>query len=509
MLFNSLPFIFVYLPIVLLVYFTLGPCTRFLSSLWSSVKAAPESIWLCIASLFFYAYWDATYLWLLLLSITLNYTAGYWIARKKSEEANGAAKAIVITAISTNLIVLAYYKYFAFFLTSANDVWGTSFVVHNMILPLGISFFTFTQIAFLVDAYQGKAKEYNFVHYLLFVTYFPHLIAGPILHHAQMMPQFKRTETYRINWDNMAIGLCFFIIGLVKKVLIADTCAGFSTPVFDAAKVGTPIPFIDAWLGAYAYTLQLYFDFSGYCDMAIGVSYMLNIKLPYNFNSPYKAVNIIDFWRRWHITLSSFLRDYLYIPLGGNRYGKWRRYANLFITMLLGGLWHGAGWTFILWGAVHGTYLMINHGFHAFRKNIGWKDGSMGIVGRVFATGLTFLAVMLAWVLFRSENMLAVQTMFGSMTGSNGFGLTPRFVYYCKLHFHPLLIPGFILIWALPNTQQWIGVRDTSESEPGTITGVPAWWKWVLLGIALGACIIRLVIMHLSGKPSEFLYYQF
>ena len=519
MLFNSIPFIFIFLPVVAIGFYVLGAVRHPLAAavyyvataVYNCIKSillVLESFWLCIASLCFYAYWDATYLWLLLTSIVLNYTAGYWIARsaKKSER---LAYMFLCAAVSTNILVLAYYKYFTFIETSLNGLFGWELAIQKIILPLGISFFTFTQIAYLVDAYRGKVKEYNFVHYLLFVTYFPHLIAGPILHHAQMIPQFRREEASKVKWENFVIGISFFVIGLFKKVFIADTCAGFATPVFDAAKVGTAIPFVDAWLGAYAYTLQLYFDFSGYCDMAIGISYFFNIRLPYNFNSPYKAVNIIDFWRRWHITLSTFLRDYLYIPLGGNRSGKWRRYLNLFITMLLGGLWHGAGWTFILWGALHGVYLIINHAFHAFRKKMNWQQGMWGRWGAALSVAVTFLSVMLAWVLFRSENMLAVHTMFSSMTGGNGFALTPKLVYYCKLHLHPLLIPGMILIWALPNTQQWIGIKDTSETETGTIQSVPPWWMCIILGLVLAACIIKLLLMQLSGAASEFLYYQF
>ncbi|HSI84497.1 MAG: MBOAT family protein [Candidatus Methylacidiphilales bacterium] len=508
MLFNSLYFLFQYLPLVAFVFLALSRYRRQISILLRTLERNIGCACLALASLYFYAYWDVTYIFLLLGSIILNYKTGCWISMIRDSN-KARAKTLLIRAVACNLLTLAYFKYFVFFTTSFNSLFGTSFPLFTIILPLGISFFTFTQIAFLVDVYQGKATEFNFIHYLLFVTYFPHLIAGPILHHAQMMPQFKRLEKFEINWDNLVIGISFFTIGLAKKVFIADTCAGFSTPIFDAAKAGKLIPFVDSWLGAYAYSLQLYFDFSGYCDMAIGISYIFNIRLPYNFNSPYKAVNIIDFWRRWHITLSVFLRDYLYIPLGGNRQGKWRRYANLFITMLLGGLWHGAGWTFILWGALHGLYLVINHGFHAFREKMGWKHGMWSLPGRMLGTGVTFVAVMIAWVLFRSENMLSVQTMLSCMTGGNGFSLTPVYIYHCPLLMHPLLIPGFILIWAMPNTQQLLGIHDTSDTETGTITGIPPWWMWVFIGTLLGAGIIQLLLAQMHGKTSEFLYYQF
>lgn len=285
---------------------------------------------------------------LLLASIAFNYGAGYWIGIKRTLQIDKQAKLALIVAITVNLLLLGYFKYVNFFIVSANQFFGSHFPLRDIILPLGISFFTFTQIAFLVDVYCGIACEYNIIHYLLFVTYFPHLIAGPVLHHRQMMPQFADPDTYRINPEHIAIGLTAFILGLAKKVLIADDLSEYATPVFNAARDGSMPMLFEAWIGALAYTLQIYFDFSGYSDMAIGLSLMFNVRLPLNFDSPYKATNIIEFWRRWHMSLSSFLRDYLYIPLGGNRKGNIRRYANLMATMLLGGLWHGAGWTFIV-----------------------------------------------------------------------------------------------------------------------------------------------------------------
>ena len=269
----------------------------------------------------------------------------------------------LLVAIAANLALLAYYKYAIFFVANAQRLIGHVGPLPEIVLPLGISFFTFTQIAFLVDAHRGLAREYSFTHYTLFVTYFPHLIAGPILHHREMMPQFDRRSTYTLDWDNVAVGLTMFIIGLFKKTVIADDMAAFASPAFDAAAGGTQLTLLEAWGAALAYTFQIYFDFSGYTDMALGASRMFGIVLPLNFRSPYKAANIIDFWRRWHITLSRFLRDYVYIPLGGNRKTVPRRYENLLLTMLVGGLWHGAGWTFVFWGALHGIYLVVNHGW--------------------------------------------------------------------------------------------------------------------------------------------------
>ncbi|CAG1023046.1 Peptidoglycan O-acetyltransferase [Patescibacteria group bacterium] len=322
MIFNSYVFIFAFLPVTLLVFYGLGRYSHHLATFW-----------LAVASLFFYGWWDVRYVGLLLGSIAFNYGAGYAIGHNLSHHSK-RAKLLLISAITANLLLLGYYKYANFFLDNLNYLASTNITLEKIILPLGISFFSFTQIAFLVDTYQGKVKEYNFVHYTLFVTYFPHLIAGPVLHHKEMMPQFGKRESSRINWEHIAVGLTIFILGLGKKVLLADSFGEYANAIFDAVKIGGHPMLFESWFGALAYTLQLYFDFSAYSDMAIGLSLMFNVRLPLNFNSPYKSLNIIDFWRHWHMTLSRFLRDYLYIPLGGSRCSKFRRYLNLMITML-------------------------------------------------------------------------------------------------------------------------------------------------------------------------------
>jgi alginate O-acetyltransferase complex protein AlgI len=264
-------------------------------------------------------------------------------------------------AVTGNLLLLGYYKYANFFLTEVAFIVGTSLPILEIVFPLGISFFTFTQISFLVDVYRGKVHEYSFWNYLLFVTWFPYLIAGPIIHHSQVMAQFRDQETYRIHSRNLSFGFAMFTVGLSKKLLLADPIGTYADPVFKAAASGQMLDLLVAWTGALAYSIQIYFDFSGYSDMALGVSMLFGIKLPINFNSPYKAANIIEFWRQWHMSLSQFLKDYLYIPLGGNRLGEGRRFVNLMITMLIGGLWHGANWTFLVWGGLHGLYLCANH----------------------------------------------------------------------------------------------------------------------------------------------------
>lgn len=456
MLFNSYTFIFAFLPITLLVFF--------LVSRYGHIYGAG---WLAAASLFFYAWWNPAYLSLLLGSIVFNYTLGVWIAQAVINNKPRLQGRLLFFAITANLLLLGYYKYSNFFLSNIDELVGENWSFVEIILPLGISFFTFTQIAFLVDAYQGKVKEYNFVHYCLFVTYFPHLIAGPVLHHKEMMPQFRMESTYKLNFENISVGLTIFIIGLFKKVVLADGIAVYVAPAFDIS-AGTNLTLIEAWSGALAYTFQIYFDFSGYSDMAIGLSRMFGITLPLNFNSPYQATNIIDFWRRWHMTLSRFLRDYLYIPLGGSRRGTSRHYTNLMVTMLLGGLWHGAGWTFVIWGGLHGVYLAINHGWHALRRAMGQDTTRSRWWGRMLARFITFMAVVVGWVFFRSENVSQSIGMLKGMMGMNGLMLPETWL-------QPL---G----WLGP----WLSNWGVTFSNAGIFSGGREWvWIVILGGLAM------------------------
>jgi D-alanyl-lipoteichoic acid acyltransferase DltB (MBOAT superfamily) len=391
-------------------------------------------------------------------------------------------------------------------------------------LPLGISFFTFTQIAFLVDSYQGKVGDYDFLHYLLFVTYFPHLIAGPIIHHKQVMPQFANRKVYAVDWSNCAAGLTVLIIGLIKKVLVADNYGLIATPIFELADHGGQLRFATAWAGSIAYSLQLYFDFSGYSDMAIGLSLMFNIRLPLNFNSPYKAESIIDFWKRWHMTLSAFLRDYLYIPLGGNRRGEARRYLNLLVTMLLGGLWHGAGWTFVLWGALHGIYLVVNHGFRAVAHTVAWKGGRFGAAGRFAATGLTFACVVVGWTIFRADRIATALSMVKSMVVGCASAQCASIKVFefatamdARIAVSLWLAGGLAAVWLLPNTQEFLfrsgvsvpqalfGLGSAVRSPIGRLKWNPVWWCWVPLGIAAAIVVISIAF----NPTSQFLYYQF
>jgi alginate O-acetyltransferase complex protein AlgI len=426
-----------------------------------------------------------------------------------------------------SLGLLGYYKYANFFVDSLNALAGTGFQLGKIVLPIGISFFTFTQIAYLVDAYQGKARESSPVHYLLFVSYFPHLIAGPILHHSEMMPQFADPRTYRFDVTNFSIGAVFFFIGLFKKVVLADGVQPFVGPVFDVDP-SYRLTFLEAWLGTLAYTLQLYFDFSGYSDMAIGLSKMLNIDLPLNFNSPYKAHNIVEFWRRWHMTLSRFLRDYLYIPLGGNRHGSPRRYVNLMVTMLLGGLWHGAGWNFVIWGGLHGLYLACNHAWQSFRVGVLGHDlGRQTAPGRAMGIALTFLAVVVAWAFFRAPTLSAALNVLGGMAGLHGvvlpeqwqavlapdataaaagmaFGNLEAFGGTRQMAWIGVLLA---IAWGLPNSQEFVGWLRTSvvsRADPRA-----AWSRsWSMLG-ALSVLISLLAVINGSRDVSEFIYFNF
>jgi D-alanyl-lipoteichoic acid acyltransferase DltB (MBOAT superfamily) len=414
MLFNSYEFILFFLPVTLAGFFLVS---RYLGR-------EGAILWLVAASLFYYGWWNPVYLVLIVLSMVFNFAIGRAIGGMRDGTGqDGARKALFVGGIAANLGLLGYYKYANFFVDNLGQLTGQGWSLETIILPLAISFFTFQQIAYLVDAWQGAAREYNFSHYALFVTFFPQLIAGPIVHHSEMMPQFAQDQVLRPQFRNFAIGMTIFAIGLFKKAVLADSVAAYATPVFEAANNGVVLTALEAWGGALAYTMQLYFDFSGYSDMAIGAARMFGIRLPLNFFSPYKATSIVEFWRRWHMTLSRFLRDYLYFPLGGNRKGNARRYFNLATTMVLGGLWHGAGWTFVAWGALHGIYLIINHAWHWVRRVLGLDRYLDGVVWRAIAWALTFLAVVVGWVFFRAESFDAAISMLAAMIGANGIAL--------------------------------------------------------------------------------------
>ncbi|MCP4267430.1 MAG: MBOAT family protein [Candidatus Brocadiaceae bacterium] len=516
MLFNSYLFILIFLPITLSGFFIIGGRGH------HRVAIA----WLVGASLFFYGWWNPIYVSLILFSILFNYAMGVSLAQSHTAS-NKNSKAVLIFGVIVNLGFLSYFKYTNFFVDSLNTVFSSNWHLENIVLPLAISFFTFQQIAYLVDAYRGETKEYNFLHYCLFVTFFPQLIAGPIVHHKEMLPQFARDFIYRLNYKDLAIGLTIFFIGLFKKVVIADNFATHATPVFNAAESGMSLSFFQAWEGSISYTMQIYFDFSGYSDMAIGLGRMFGIKLPVNFNSPYQATNIIDFWRRWHMTLSRFLRDYLYFPLGGNRKGRARRYANLMITMLLGGLWHGAGWTFVAWGVLHGVYLIINHAWQYIWK---WRIDRWWSLS--FARLITLFAVMIGWVFFRAESFEGAMNMLKGMMnlpstlhGNLGY-LENVLVFFgfgfdggclSAVHYKGLawVFIWLFVLWVCPNTQQWMLLISPAIDAQGFSLKRPIARYWQLLQwrptIAWGIITSFIAVAAMMGltRISEFLYFQF
>lgn len=428
MLFNSYLFLFLFLPITVLVFWRL------------SHRQRAALFWLVAASLLFYAWWRPPYLLLLLAAILGNYGCIKLIKRYPRQRFK-----LLLLGISAHLLLLGYYKYSHFFVDTLNQL--STLAIHwpAPLLPLAISFFTFQNIAYLVDCYRGHKAPESLLHYSFFISFFPQLIAGPIVYYREIEPQI--TTTFSVQAANSAIGLSLLTIGLFKKVVIADNLAAYVEPVFAAANQGEVIGFFLAWQAALAYTLQLYFDFCGYSDMATGLARLFGITLPLNFYSPYQATNIIQFWRRWHMTLSRFLRDYVYIPLGGYR----RRYLNLMMTMLLGGLWHGAGWHFILWGGLHGLYLIINHLWQAVSiKRIPMKG---------FSTALTFLAVVFAWVMFKAEHLSAAGLIYQGMLGLHGFGKS--------IQYWPWLFIGALLfmVWFAPNSYQLM-----AEYQPALLT---------------------------------------
>lgn len=386
---------------------------------------------------------------------------------------------LLVAGIAVNVLLLGYFKYYNFILWNINEAFGTSYEYQDLELPIGISFYTFQQIAFLVDAYREKVRERNFLNYSMFVTFFPQLIAGPIVHHAEMMPQFADKANRILKSENISKGLYIFFIGLFKKVILADTFAVWATKGFDGAEV---LNAAEAWATSLSYTFQLYFDFSGYTDMAIGLALLFNIHLPYNFNSPYKAVNIQDFWRRWHMTLSRFLRDYLYIPMGGNRKGEAILLRNLMLTFIIGGIWHGAGWTFVFWGFLHGLATVIHRlwGHTRIKMNT------------FLAWFITFNFVNIAWIFFRALSWDDAIKVLKGMFGFSGSGDPLEMVSLDGgLDTFLWIIAGFLIIFLIRNTNY---VKENFK---------PTWYRLLLL---IGISTYAILNLH---KISEFIYFGF
>lgn len=531
MIFSSQEFLFAFLPLSLVA--------TFLSMRLGGRNAG--FLTLVAASMIFYGWQNPGYVVLISVSIVVNYCVGTALQKFPGRQ-------LLALGVVFNLWLIGYYKY-AYFLTDIlGEATGMQIRLGTIILPLAISFFTFQQIAYLIDVYQGKVRDASFLHYCLFVTFFPQLIAGPIVHHAEIIPQFESKSNFRLDWGRLRIGGGIFLIGLYKKIVFADGISVYADSVFNSAGE-IPPTFFEAWGGALAYSFQIYFDFSGYSDIAIGLAWIFGIALPLNFFSPYKAVNIIEFWRRWHMTLSRFLRDYLYYSLGGNRKGQVRRYANLMGVMLLGGLWHGAGWTFVVWGGLHGLYLVVNHAWHAVLRLSGSGAKPSRLWGRSLATLLTFLCVVVGWVFFRAESWQGAFQILEGMIGVNGVvlpswaldGLGPvgsvLLAGGVEIGKTPLmdvsgyLWIGFLLavVWLMPNTQQLFetdtpaldyqacrdsfgGLHDTASVAVLKKFSILLGWKpfmWKIpLVVTSVALVVAIVIMR-GVEMSPFIYMFF
>ena len=488
MLFNSYEFVFVYLPLVLAGYFLISK---------KSVRAS--NIWLLAASFFFYGWWDIRFVPLLSASIVFNYIMGTRLLCAKNK------KPLLAFAVGVNIALLAYFKYSNFFLDTINRVAHTEFAFLKIALPLGISFWTFTQTAFLVDAYRAKIQKQPFFDYALFVMIFPHLISGPIINHAEMMPQFEDQSRHVVNWDNIARGTMLFALGLFKKVAIADSLAPIAAYAY--GHNGT-LPMLDAWLGVFAYAFQIYFDFSAYSEMAVGLGKMFNIDFPTNFDSPYKSASTIELWQRWHMTLGRWIRDYLYIPLGGNRKGQARKMLNLFICMTISGLWHGAGWTFVIWGMYEGALLVINHLWRGFAKARGIS------ISKPLSVALTFAFFIAGTVFFRAETMAKGAEMCRSMFNFKQLALFSDDSIFAKIPFlkncgavtfaswtgrtfsinRALLAVPFLaaVVFLAPNAMQLANERFKPNA------------KWLAL-----ALFVSVVSLCFFSRISVFLYFNF
>jgi alginate O-acetyltransferase complex protein AlgI len=499
MLFNSLEYIFLFLPVAFTGYFLLH-------RLRLSRIAGP---WLVGCSLFFYSYWNPVYLPLIVASVAVNFLMGRMLLVTFSSSSNHKRRAILVIGIVFNLGLLFYFKYVDFFIGNLNLLIEDTIPLSNVVLPLAISFFTFQQVAYLADAYARKVREYGFMDYSLFVTFFPQLIAGPIVHHREMMPQFARIRNYVPDWSNISAGLFIFSLGLFKKVVIADGFALWANAGFGTESA---LGLFESWATSLAYTFQLYYDFSGYSDMAIGAALLFNIRLPVNFNSPYRAVNIQDFWQRWHITLSRWLRDYVFIPLGGSRRGRFLTYNNLFVTFLLGGLWHGAAWTFVVWGALHGLATAMHRVWTTFgfsmSRPLGWA--------------LTFLFANFTWVFFRAESFDQALRILSGMVGRFGVETSAGDLIVLKqlqdwpydqwqaltdAALLPLDLAFYCAVFGLLAFLAPSSVRLISFAGPRTALAfragaAHALWSALMIGAVL--------ISYLGdARPGEFLYFRF
>ena len=469
---------------------------------------------LIIASFVFYGFWIPAYLVLLITSILFNYAIVRIILGQSSP---GLRRALTAIGIALNLALIGFYKYAAFLVESFNWTWQTQFEVPDIILPIGISFFTFQQISLLVDAYKGKVVDLRFWDHVLFISFFPQLIAGPIVRQHDMLPQLAARRNWTLRADYVATGIALFAFGLFKKTVLIDPFVPYLDLVYLTAASGNAVGFLDGWAAGIGYGFQVYFDFSAYSDMAIGLGFMFGLRLPINFFSPYKAGSIREFWRRWHISLSRFLRDYLFIPLGGSHHGLLHTVAALMITMGLGGLWHGAGWTFVVWGLLHGGYLSCNHLWSAGVSK--WLPGARdrlrrppGLVKAVQALSIviTFLAVSFAWVFFRSADIDSAMRLAAAMFGFSGWhevvhltrGIVPMFPLY------------LLIIWVMPNTMELFqatrAALHVEEYRDDAVSPLPGWLSFALsTRWAATTAVVFICAWFALSNLSPFIYFQF
>lgn len=516
MLFNSLPFVFIFLPLTLAGYYLL---IRMGLKQWIF-------LFLVIASLIFYAVWNPPYVLLLILSVLGNYLTGLWIERARDSR-SGSGWALAL-GVAGNLLVLGWFKYANFFVDNANML-GAGLHLERIILPLAISFYTFQQIAFLVDVSRGEIRTGGIWRYATFVIFFPQLIAGPIVHYKEMMPQFFGRNPGRFVTANLTVGLAILAIGLFKKTVIADSAALYASPVFDAAQAGGTIGLLAGWKAALAYTVQLYFDFSGYSDMAIGLARMFGIKLPVNFHSPLRAASIIEYWRRWHITLQQFIVSYMYQPLvlplsrlaAQWRLGKWASFsvtvaAPTLVLFVVIGLWHGAAWTFVLFGLMHGTYLAINEFWRALRRKARRKSGVPGSSMALYHA-VTLIAVIFANVMFRADSPAAAAAIWQGMTRLDEIANLPAVLpaKTAELITEPglFLLGAAALIFLCPNTQQIMGRYSPILHWNRWRTRAPALlhlqWRPTLPWMIWTGVVLFLGLAFILRGQSEFIYFNF
>ena len=492
MLFNSIEYFLAFLPLSIIVYFAFVHRRFFVAS----------KVWLLVCSIFFYCYWKFDYIWILLASIIFNFTVGSILSDLSKRTIKPKINKCILTlGIVSNVALLVYYKYTDFIIKDINLFFNLSFNLQHIVLPLAISFFTFQQIAYLVDSYRGETKEYDFLSYAIFVSFFSQLIAGPIVHHKDLIPQFFKPRNLHINYKNMCTGLFIFTIGIIKKAIIADKFAIWVAAGFSNSE---SLNIVTAWMTSFCYTFQLYFDFSGYCDMAIGSALFLNIRLPINFNSPYKSLSIQDFWRRWHITLSSFLRDYLYFPLGGSRNGNGRTYINLFILFIVTGIWHGASNMFVLWGLVNGIAIIIHRFFHLHG----------GKLPKIPAWIITFLLINFAWILFRAPDMNTALNIYKAMCNFESLN-NPNFTSFKAIiesigfsgNTLVYIVVAFIIVLFTKNSNELMAKFESIRLDKiQRLQNKLYLYTFALLSATL---IFYIVISVISSTYTEFIYFNF